>query len=76
MNSAIFLEKVGSGMHSDPKFSQRGGGVSSINARKKTFWNAILVCVLLRKNFLNGGLAHSAVRMPLNMNCSTVKILV
>jgi hypothetical protein len=30
MTSAIFLNKIGSGTHSDPKFSQRGGGVVSM----------------------------------------------
>jgi hypothetical protein len=33
--SAIFLKKIGSGMHSDPKLSQIVGGVSYIDARTK-----------------------------------------
>jgi hypothetical protein len=33
--SATFLNKIGSRSHSDPKFGQRGGGVSCISARKK-----------------------------------------
>jgi hypothetical protein len=33
--SAIFLKKIGSGMHSDPKFGQRGGGFSCNDARRK-----------------------------------------
>jgi hypothetical protein len=35
LSSAIFLKKIGSRMHSDLKFSRRGGGVSYINAREK-----------------------------------------
>jgi hypothetical protein len=35
MSSAIFLKKIGSGMHSDSKFGWRGGGVSYIDAREK-----------------------------------------
>jgi hypothetical protein len=49
LHSAIFLKKIGSGMHSDPKFDQRGGGDSYINAKEKTFQNAVPVCVLVRK---------------------------
>jgi hypothetical protein len=30
-----FLKKISSGMHSDPKFSQRWGGVSNIDVRIK-----------------------------------------
>jgi hypothetical protein len=52
--NAIFLKKIGSGTHSDPKFGRRGGGVSYIDDRKKRFRNAVPVCVLLRKNFRNG----------------------
>jgi hypothetical protein len=32
-----FLNKIDSGTHSDPKFGQRRGGVSYIDARKKGF---------------------------------------
>jgi hypothetical protein len=46
-------------MHSDPKFGRRGGGVSYIDARGKRFQNAILACVVLRKNFQNSFPAHS-----------------
>jgi hypothetical protein len=35
LSSANFLNKVGSGKQSGPKFSRRWGGVSYINARKK-----------------------------------------
>jgi hypothetical protein len=35
LRSAIFLKKIGSGTHSDSKFSQRGGGVNYVSARKK-----------------------------------------
>jgi hypothetical protein len=35
MRSSIFLKKMGSGMHTDPKFYQKGEGVSYIDARKK-----------------------------------------
>jgi hypothetical protein len=31
----MFLKKIGSRTHSDPKFDQRGGGVSYIDAREK-----------------------------------------
>jgi hypothetical protein len=30
--SDIFIKKIGRGMHSDPKFSRRMGGVSHIDA--------------------------------------------
>jgi hypothetical protein len=50
---AIFLKKIGSGMHSDPKFGweERGGGVSYTDAGEIRFRNAVLACILLRKNF-------------------------
>jgi hypothetical protein len=35
VDSATFLKKIGSGTHSDPKFSWIGGGVSYIDGRKK-----------------------------------------
>jgi hypothetical protein len=37
VGSAIFLNKIGSGTHSDPKFGRRGGGVSYIDDRKEGF---------------------------------------
>jgi hypothetical protein len=37
---------------SDPKFGQRG--VVLYQCQKERFWNAVLACVLLRKNFWNG----------------------
>jgi hypothetical protein len=41
-NSAIFLKKIGSETHSDPKFGRRGGGVNYIDARKKKrSWNVV-----------------------------------
>jgi hypothetical protein len=44
MYSAIFLKKIGSVTHSDPKFGWRGEGVSYIDAREKgsgkPFWLA------------------------------------
>jgi hypothetical protein len=46
-----FLMSLSSRMHSDPKFGQRGWGVSHINARKKRFQNAIPACILQRKNY-------------------------
>jgi hypothetical protein len=52
--SAIFLKKIGSGMHSDKKFGQRGRGVRYIDARKKRFRNGIPACARSRKNFWNG----------------------
>jgi hypothetical protein len=50
--SAIFLKKIGSGMHSDPKFGQRRG-MCYIDATVKGFWDAIPAYVLLSKNFQN-----------------------
>jgi hypothetical protein len=35
--SASFLKKIGSRRHSDPKFGRRGGGVSHIDPRGKSF---------------------------------------
>jgi hypothetical protein len=35
--------KIGSGMHSDPKFGWREGGICYIDARKKSFWNGVPV---------------------------------
>jgi hypothetical protein len=35
MDSATFLKKNGSGIHSDLKFGQRGGGVSYTDARER-----------------------------------------
>jgi hypothetical protein len=35
--SDIFLKKIGSGMHTEPIFGWRGGGVSYIDARKNSF---------------------------------------
>jgi hypothetical protein len=32
--SAIFLKKIGYGMHSDPKFGRRGGGVILLPGEK------------------------------------------
>jgi hypothetical protein len=62
---AIFLKKIGSRTHSDPKFSQRRGGVSYIDARKKRFQNAGPACVVLRKNFWNGVLVCSITKILL-----------
>jgi hypothetical protein len=49
------VKKIGSRMHSDPKFDWRGGGVTLMpgrrGARKKRFRNAVLACILLRKNW-------------------------
>jgi hypothetical protein len=55
-------------MHSDPKFGQRGGGGSYIDAREERFWNTVLACVLLRKRFQNGVLAHSITKIPLSVS--------
>jgi hypothetical protein len=33
--------------------------------RKRRFWNAVLGCILLRKNFQNSVLAHSVTKIPL-----------
>jgi hypothetical protein len=65
MSSAIFLKKIGSGMHSDPKFGWRGGGVSYIDAREKRFQNTIPACALLRKNFSNNILACSVTKISM-----------
>jgi hypothetical protein len=40
MSSAIFLKKIGSGMHSEPKFGLRGGGVLVILMLGKQFQNS------------------------------------
>lgn len=40
------------------------GGVRNTNARKKTFWNVVLACVLLRKIFWNGIPVCSASKIP------------
>jgi hypothetical protein len=48
---AIFLKKISSGKHTDPKFGWRGGGVSYIDARKRRFRNAVPAFISLRKNF-------------------------
>jgi hypothetical protein len=45
ITSAIFLKKVGSGMHNYPERER-----CYIDARKNRFWNAVLACVL-KKNF-------------------------
>jgi hypothetical protein len=63
--SAVFLKKIGSGKHSDPKFGWRAGGVCCIDAKKKRFQNTILACVLLRNNFWNGVMTHSIPKIPL-----------
>jgi hypothetical protein len=71
----IFLKKIGSGTQIGQKFGQRWGGVSYINSRKKRFQNTIPVCTLLRKNFQNGVLEHSATKkpMPLPTQVSTMQ---
>jgi hypothetical protein len=68
---------MGSGTHSDPKFDQRVGNVSYIDARKKSFRNAVSLCVLLRKNFRNGVASRSVTKMLLvisknNLACSAL----
>jgi hypothetical protein len=68
LGSATFLKKIGSRTQSDPKFSQRGGGVSCVDARIKRFWNVFLACVHLRKNFRNGVLAHSITKIPVALS--------
>jgi hypothetical protein len=64
LRSAIFLKKMGSGTHSDPKFGRRGGGVSYIDYRKKGFRNSVPACVLLRKSFRNGVPALFVTKSP------------
>jgi hypothetical protein len=63
--SAIFLKKIGSGMHSDQKFGQRARGVRYIDAGKKRFRNGIPACARSRKNFWNGVPARSITKIPL-----------
>jgi hypothetical protein len=46
-------------MHSDKKIRSARRGVSFTNARKKRCQNAVLVYILLRKNFQNSILVHS-----------------
>jgi hypothetical protein len=52
-------------MHSHPKFCLREGGVSYIDARKERFRDAVLACILLRKNFQNGVLVRSVTKILL-----------
>jgi hypothetical protein len=40
VHSAVFLNKIGSGMHSDPKFGQRGGCASYQRGGCATYVNA------------------------------------
>jgi hypothetical protein len=62
--SAIFIWKKVLECKERPKIRLERGGVSYTNARKKGFWNAIMACVLLRKNFQNGVLAPSITKYP------------
>jgi hypothetical protein len=51
-------------------------GVSYTDPRKKGFWNAVVACVLLIKNFQNGILACSITKIPLGLFlCKCVKHL-
>jgi hypothetical protein len=50
--STIFVKKIRSEKHTDPKLRKRGGGVISMPGKK--FWNTVLACTLLRKNFQDG----------------------
>jgi hypothetical protein len=64
--SAIFVKKIGSGTHRVTQKSVRKGEVLVISMPgKKRFHNTVAACVLLRKNFQNGILAHSITKMPL-----------
>jgi hypothetical protein len=51
MSTAIFLNKIGPGTHSDPKFGEREREVLVTSIPGKKFQNAILASVLLRENF-------------------------
>jgi hypothetical protein len=62
--SVIFLKKIGSIMHSNPKFGWRGGGVGYIAVRTKGYHNTVLACVL-RMNTQTGVAAHSVSKIPL-----------
>jgi hypothetical protein len=57
---------------SDPKFGQQEGGVNYVDARKKSFWNTIPACALLRKNFRNGVLVCSNTKIPLILSRFTL----
>jgi hypothetical protein len=65
--SAIFSKKKKfQNAWSDPKFGQRGKVlVIPMPGGKKRFQNAVLACIVLRKNFRNGVLAHSIATIPL-----------
>jgi hypothetical protein len=39
------------------------GGVIYTDAKEKRSWNAVPICVLLRKNFWNGVLVHSITKI-------------
>jgi hypothetical protein len=51
-------------MHSDTKLGL--GGELYCCPQKEEFWNDILVCVLLRKNFQNGLLVRCVTKIPLD----------
>jgi len=59
INQCYFSKENRFRIASDPKFGQRRGGVSYMDAGKNRFQNAALACVLLRKNFWNSFAAHS-----------------
>jgi hypothetical protein len=63
--SAVFLFKRFQNVKSDPKFDRRGVMLLIKMPERKRFWNIVLVCVLLRKNFQNSVLVHSITKIPL-----------
>jgi hypothetical protein len=69
VGSTIFIKKKKfRNAKSDPKFGRRGV-VLVITLPGKMLWNAVLACVLLRKNFLNGVSAHfiTKILLPVGM---------
>jgi hypothetical protein len=68
VDSAIFLKKIGSGMHRVTQNSVRDGEVSVISMPGKKIQNTILACVLLRSNFWNSVLACSIAKIPMHVD--------
>jgi hypothetical protein len=71
----FYLKKIRN-TYSDPKFGQRGKVlVIPMSGKKKRFWNAVLACILLRKNFWNGVPARSITKIPQVMRISTYRTM-
>jgi hypothetical protein len=68
--SVIFLNKIRSGRHTDPKFGRRGGGVSYINTRKNAPERRSGLR-LYKNNFRNGVLARFVKNTPVFMEAES-----